>query len=70
MLVAIAAPIAFLVAWIAMNNWLKDFAYRVIIHWCVFIIAGIVAALIAFVTVSSQAIKAAMSNPVKSLRAE
>ncbi|MEP7373246.1 MAG: ABC transporter permease [Chitinophagaceae bacterium] len=69
-LVGIAAVLAFPVAWYAMNNWLKDFAYRVNIQWWVFIVAGILAAAIAFVTVSFQAIKAAVSNPVKSLRTE
>ncbi|MGZ8541225.1 MAG: ABC transporter permease [Chitinophagaceae bacterium] len=69
-LVGIAAVMAFPVAWFAMNNWLKDFAYRINIQWWVFIVAGILAAAIAFVTVSFQAIKAAVSNPVKSLRTE
>jgi putative ABC transport system permease protein len=69
-LVGIAAVMAFPVAWFAMNNWLKDFAYRVNIQWWVFVVAGILAAMIAFVTVSFQAIKAAVSNPVKSLRTE
>jgi putative ABC transport system permease protein len=69
-LVGIAAVLAFPVAWYAMNNWLKDFAYRISIQWWVFIVAGILAAMIAFVTVSFQAIKAAVSNPVKSLRTE
>jgi putative ABC transport system permease protein len=69
-LVGIAALVAFPVAWYAMNNWLKDFAYRVNIQWWVFIVAGVVAALIAFVTVSFQAIKAAVTNPIKSLRTE
>jgi putative ABC transport system permease protein len=69
-LVAIAALMAFPVAWYAMNNWLKDFAYRINIQWWVFIVAGIGAALIAFLTVSFQAIKAAIANPVKSLRTE
>ncbi|MCC6287433.1 MAG: ABC transporter permease [Chitinophagaceae bacterium] len=69
-LVAIAAVVAFPVAWYAMNNWLRDFAYRVNIHWWVFVIAGLIAALIAFATVSFQAIKAALANPVKSLRTE
>jgi len=69
-LVGIAAVMAFPVAWFAMNNWLKDFAYRINIQWWVFIVAGILAATIAFVTVSFQAIKAAVSNPVKSLRTE
>jgi putative ABC transport system permease protein len=70
MLVGIAAVMAFPVAWYAMNNWLKDFAYRVNIQWWVFIVAGVLAALIAFFTVSFQAIKAAVANPVKSLRTE
>jgi putative ABC transport system permease protein len=69
-LVLIAAVIAFPVAWWAMNNWLQDFAYRVPIGWWAFVIAGIAAIAIALVTVSFQAIKAAMSNPVKSLRTE
>jgi len=69
-LVAVAAIMAFPVAWYAMHSWLKDFAYRVNIQWWVFIMAGLLAALIAFVTVSFQAIKAAMANPVKSLRTE
>jgi putative ABC transport system permease protein len=69
-LVAFAALMAFPVAWYAMNNWLKDFAYRINIQWWVFVVAGIVAALIAFLTVSFQAIKAAVANPVKSLRTE
>lgn len=69
-LVGIAAVFAFPVAWYAMNNWLKDFAYRTSIHWWVFIIAGLLAAIVAFVTVSFQAIKAAVSNPVKNLRTE
>ena len=69
-LVGVAALMAFPIAWYAMNNWLQDFAYRINIQWWVFIVAGIVAALIAFVTVSFQAIKAAIANPVKSLRTE
>jgi putative ABC transport system permease protein len=69
-LVAMAAVFAFPIAWYAMNNWLKDFAYRTDIHWWVFVMAGILAALVAFVTVSLQAVKAAVSNPVKSLRTE
>ncbi|MCW3119419.1 MAG: FtsX-like permease family protein [Chitinophagaceae bacterium] len=70
MLVAVAAIIGFPVAWYAMHSWLKDFAYRIDIHWWVFIVAGLLAAMIAFVTVSFQAIKAALANPVKSLRTE
>jgi putative ABC transport system permease protein len=69
-LVAIAAVFAFLVAWYAMNNWLSDFAYRISIQWWVFVLAAVLAALIALITVSFQAIKAAVANPVKSLRTE
>ena len=69
-LVMIAAIIAFPVAWFAMHSWLSDFAYRISIQWWVFILAGVLAALIALITVSFQAIKAAIANPVKSLRTE
>ena len=69
-LVFIAAVIAFPVSWWAMSKWLEDFAYRIIIGWQVFIIATIMVLLIALLTVSFQAIKAAIANPVKSLRAE
>jgi putative ABC transport system permease protein len=69
-LVAVAAIMAFPIAWYAMRSWLKDFAYRVDIQWWVFIVAGLLAAAIAFVTVSFQAVKAALMNPVKSLRSE
>jgi ABC-type antimicrobial peptide transport system permease subunit len=53
-----------------MNNWLQDFAYRIHIEWWVFVGAGIIAVFIALVTVSIQSIKAAIVNPVKSLRTE
>ncbi len=69
-LVLIASVIAFPVAWWAMHNWLQDFAYRITIGWWIFFAAGAIAFLIAFITVSSQAIKAALANPVKSLRTE
>jgi putative ABC transport system permease protein len=69
-LVSIASLIAFPIAWWAMNKWLQGFAYRVSIGWWVFAIAGMMALLIALVTVSWQAIKAAMANPVRSLRSE
>jgi putative ABC transport system permease protein len=69
-LVIVAAVIAFPVAWWAMNKWLRDFAYRIDIGWSAFVVAGVAALLIALVTVSFQAIKAAVSNPVKSLRTE
>jgi len=69
-LVVIAAVIAFPVAWLAMHRWLNDFAYRVNIGWWVFVIAGVIALLIALLTISFQSIKAAIANPVKSLRTE
>jgi len=69
-LVVIALVIASPIAWYFMNRWLQDFAYRVNISWWVFAVAGIAALFIAMLTVSFQAIKAAISNPVKSLRTE
>jgi putative ABC transport system permease protein len=53
-----------------MHNWLQDFAYRVGISWWVFVVAGVIALMIALLTVSSQAIRAALTNPIKSLRTE
>jgi len=69
-LVVISLLIASPLAWYFMNKWLQDFAYRVEITWGVFVIAAILALGIAFITVSLQAIKAAIANPVKSLRTE
>ncbi len=69
-LVIIALVIASPLAWWAMNKWLENYNYRTDISWWVFAIAGLLAVMIALVTVSFQAIKAAMANPVKSLRAE
>lgn len=69
-LVAIASVLAFPIAWWAMNKWLQDFEYRINIGAWVFITAAIAAFLIALLTVSFQAIKAAVANPVKSLRTE
>jgi len=69
-LVILAAIIAFPVAWYAMRSWLNDFAYRINIPWWIFLLAGIVAAGIALLTVSLQAVRAATANPVKSLRTE
>ncbi len=69
-LVLIASAIAFPVAWWLMHKWLMDFEYRVKIGWWVFIVAGVVAMLIALITISFQSIKAALANPVKSLRTE
>ncbi len=69
-LVIIAAVIALPIAWYAMNKWLLDFAFRIHIQWWVLAMAGIVAVIIAFLTISYQAVKAALANPVKSLRSE
>ncbi len=69
-LVGIASVIAFPLAYWAMNSWLQDFAYRVKISWWIFIVAGVLALVIALLTVSFQAVKAAVMNPVKSLRTE
>ena len=69
-LVLIASFIAFPIAWWAMNNWLENFPYRITISWWIFGIAIIAALAIALITVSFHAIKAAIANPVKSLRAE
>jgi len=69
-LVIISCIIAFPIAWFVMEQWLQDYAYRIEIHWWVFIAAGIAAICIAIITVSTQAIKAAIANPIKSLRAE
>ncbi|MEO6187327.1 MAG: ABC transporter permease [Ginsengibacter sp.] len=69
-LVVIASLIAFPVAWWAMNKWLQGFAYRINIQWWIFVLAGVIAMLIALITVSLQSIKAAMANPVRSLRTE
>jgi len=69
-LVLIASLIAFPVAWWAINKWLQSFAYRINISWWVFAVAGLTALAIALITVSFQAIKAAVANPVNSLRTE
>ncbi len=69
-LVMIAIVIATPVAWYAANKWLEDFAYRVNIDWWVFVAAGLFAMAIALFTISFQSIKAALANPVKSLRTE
>ena len=69
-LIVIASLIAFPIAWWAMNNWLKDFPYRIMISWWMFAAAIIAALAIALLTVSFQSIKAALTNPVRSLRTE
>jgi putative ABC transport system permease protein len=68
--VLIAALIAFPAAWWLMNAWLRDFAYHVKLEWWVFAVAGITAAMVALVTISFLAIRAAMANPARSLRTE
>jgi putative ABC transport system permease protein len=69
-LIIIASVIAFPLAWWSMNKWLQDFAYRENISWWVFVIAGVVALFIALITISFQSVKAAIANPVESLRTE
>jgi putative ABC transport system permease protein len=69
-LVLVSIIIASPIAWWGMNKWLQDFAYRISIGWQVFLITGVVVLMIALVTISFQAIKAAITNPVKSLRTE
>ena len=69
-LVLIASVIAIPVSWWLMNNWLSDFAYRTKIYWWVFVIAGALALFVALFTVGLKALKAAITNPVKSLRTE
>ena len=69
-LVLIAIVIATPLAWWGMTKWLQDFAYQVPLSWWIFALAGLVAILIALATVSFQSIKAAMLNPVRSLKSE
>jgi putative ABC transport system permease protein len=69
-LVTLACLVAFPVAWWFMHDWLQDYAYRTAIYWWIFPLTGITAILIAFITVAFQAIKAAITNPVKSMRSE
>jgi putative ABC transport system permease protein len=69
-LVMISIIIATPIAWYAMSTWLQNYTYRITVEWWVFVMAGISAILIALLTVSFQSIKAAVANPVKSLRSE
>ncbi|HET9430842.1 MAG TPA: FtsX-like permease family protein, partial [Chitinophagaceae bacterium] len=69
-LVSLAFIMASPVAWFIMNKWLQDFAYRTNISWIVFVLTALIAISIALFTISFQAIKAAVANPVKSLRTE
>ena len=57
-------------AWLAANKWLENYPYRITLSWWMFSIAGLLVIVVAFVTVSFQAMKAALSNPVKNLRTE
>ena len=69
-LIIVALIVASPVAWYFMHQWLQNFAYRIDISWWVFVLAGLFALVIAFTTISFQAIKAALANPVKNLRTE
>jgi len=69
-LVAISCIVAFPVAWWMMHSWLQNYQYRIEISWWIFLAAGVSAILIALITISFQSIKAAIANPVKSLRSE
>jgi putative ABC transport system permease protein len=69
-LVIIAVLIATPVSWFAMNKWLQSFAYRIEIHWWMFLLVAVVALVIAIITISFNTVRAARQNPVKSLRTE
>jgi putative ABC transport system permease protein len=69
-LVVVAMVLAFPLSWWGMHLWLQDFAYRITIGWEIFVVAGVISVGIALVTVSFQAVRAALANPVKSLRSE
>jgi putative ABC transport system permease protein len=69
-LVFISALIAFPVAWWAMDKWLQNFAYKIAMQWWVFVLAAVLALLVAVLTIGFHAIKAAVANPVASLRSE
>jgi predicted permease len=69
-LVIVSCIVAFPLAWWAMSSWLQQYAYRVNIQWWVFLLAGMAAVVISLITISFQSVKAALMNPVKSLKAE
>jgi putative ABC transport system permease protein len=69
-LVVISCLVAFPLAYWAMHNWLANYEYHINMQWWVFLVAGLAAVLIALLTVSFQSVKAAIANPVKSLRSE
>jgi len=68
--IILAFLVAFPASWYAMNNWLQNYAYKIDISWWMFAIAGLLTVCIAFITVSYESIKAALVNPVESLRTE
>ena len=70
LLVGVAFVLATPAAYLAMNHWLQDFAYRIEISWGIFLMAGLAALGVALLTVSYQAVRAALSDPVKALRSE
>jgi putative ABC transport system permease protein len=70
LLVAVSLVIASPIAWYAMSKWLENYVYRISVQWWMFAVAGIAALVIAFATISFQALKAALANPVRSLRSE
>ena len=69
-LVMLSLLVAFPVAWLAMNKWLEGFAYKIDMDWWMFAVAGLATVMIAWLTVSWQSIRAALANPVQSLRTE
>ncbi|HUX84498.1 MAG TPA: FtsX-like permease family protein [Chitinophagaceae bacterium] len=69
-LVILSTIIASPIAWYVMNHWLQGYAYRITLNWVIFLVAGLSAILISLITISYQAIKAAVTNPAKSLRTE
>jgi len=70
LLVIVAFGIASPIAYYLMNHWLRDFAYHIDIDWHVFLFAGLASVLLVLITISFQAIKTALNNPVNSLRSE
>lgn len=70
MLIGLAFLIAAPIAWYFMHQWLADYVYRIHIGWWIFVVSGAVAVLIAVLSVSFQAVRAALSNPVKTLKTE
>ena len=69
-LILMSNALAWLIAWLSLNNWLQGFAYRVDLNWWVFLLAGLSSVLISLMTISFQAFRAAIANPVISLRSE